>query len=133
MILLDTHVLVWLDEGNFRLGVQSRDIIDKALSQERLAVSAISFLEIAMLVKKKRLEIKMDLQVWRRELLENGLQEISLHGFLGIQAANLPDFHGDPADRIIVSSALANSATLITADEKILAWHGLSYKQNARV
>jgi len=133
MILLDTHVLVWLDEGNSRLGAQSRDMIDMALSQERLSVSAISFWEIAMLVEKKRLEIKMDLQVWRRELLETGLQEITMHGFLGIQVANLPDFHGDPADRIIVSSALANSATLITADEKILAWQGLSYKQNARV
>jgi len=133
MILLDTHVLVWLDEGNSRLGAQSRKIIDQALSQERLAVSAISFWEIAMLVEKKRLEIKMDLQVWRRELLENGLQEISMHGFLGIKAANLVNFHGDPADRIIVSTALANSATLITADENILAWHGLPDKHNARI
>ncbi len=133
MILLDTHALVWLDEGNSRLGTQSLDIIDKALSQECLAVSAISFWEIAMLVEKKRLEIKMDLQVWRQELLENGLQEVTMHGFIGIQAGKLSDFHGDPADRIIVSSALANSATLVTADEKILTWHGLSYKQNARV
>ncbi|MEA3348588.1 MAG: type II toxin-antitoxin system VapC family toxin [Pseudomonadota bacterium] len=133
MILLDTHVLVWLDEGNSRLGVHSRDIIDKALLQDHLAVSAISFWEIAMLVGKKRLEIKMDLQVWRLELLGNGLQEITMHGFMAIQAANLADFHGDPADRMIVSSALANSATLITADEKILAWQGLSYKHNARV
>ena len=93
MILLDTHALVWLDEGNSRLGSQSLDIIDKALSQECLAVSAISFWEIAMLVEKKRLEIKMDLQVWRQELLENGLQEVTMHGFIGIQAGKLSDFH----------------------------------------
>jgi len=40
----------------------------------------------------------MDLKVWRRELLENGLQEVTIHGFIGIQAGKLSDFHGDPTD-----------------------------------
>ena len=133
MILLDTHVLIWLDEGSSRLGAQTRDIVDEALGRESLVVAAISFWEIAMLVEKKRLEIKMDLQVWRRELLEKGLQEIAMHGALGIQAGALPGFHGDPADRIIVASALSISATIVTADEKILAWSGLPGRQNARV
>ncbi|MCD6534850.1 MAG: type II toxin-antitoxin system VapC family toxin [Deltaproteobacteria bacterium] len=133
MILLDTHVLVWLDEGSNRLGVKTRDIIDEALSEERLLVAAISFWEITILVEKNRLEIKMDLQNWRRELLEKGLQEIAMHGALGIQAGQLPGFHGDPADRIIVASALSITATLVTADEKILAWQGLSGKQDARI
>ena len=133
MILLDTHVLVWLDEGNSRLGSQSRKLIDEALGQERLAIAAISFWEISMLVEKKRLDIKMDLQTWRRELLEKGLQEVVMHGHIAVQAGSLSGFHGDPADRIIVASALSASATLITADEKILTWHGLSNKQNARI
>lgn len=132
MIILDTHVLVWLDEGSSRLGPQSRDLIDEALYQEQLAVAAISFWEIAMLVEKKRLDIKMDLQVWRQELLEKGLKEVAMHGSIAVQAGELPEFHGDPADRIIVASALFTSATLVTADEKILAWLQLSGKQNAR-
>lgn len=132
MIMLDTHVLVWLDEGSARLGPESRDIIDKALTGGRLTVSAISFWEIAMLVEKKRLEIRMNLQSWRIELLENGLNEIGLHGLIAIRAGELSNFHGDPADRLIVSSALENSATLITADEKILAWSGLVAKHDAR-
>ncbi|MEA3333776.1 MAG: type II toxin-antitoxin system VapC family toxin [Pseudomonadota bacterium] len=133
MILLDTHVLVWLDEGSNRLGVKARNIIDEALSEERLLVAAISFWEIAMLVEKNRLEIKMDLQNWRRELLEKGLQEIAMHGALGVQAGQLSGFHGDPADRIIVATALSIAATLVTADEKILAWQGLSAKLSARI
>lgn len=133
MIMLDTHVLVWLDEGSSRLGSQSRDIIDKALTGGRLTVSAISFWEIAMLVEKKRLEIRMNIQSWRIELLENGLNEIGLHGLIAIRAGELSNFHGDPADRLIVSSALENSATLVTADEKILAWSGLPAKHDARI
>ncbi|MBN2232039.1 MAG: type II toxin-antitoxin system VapC family toxin [Pontiellaceae bacterium] len=131
MIMLDTHVLVWLDEGSFRLGPESRSLIDQALACGRLTVSAVSFWEIAMLVEKKRLEIRMNLQSWRIELLENGLNEIGLNGFIAIRAGALTSFHGDPADRMIVSSALENSATLVTADEKILAWSGLAAKHDA--
>lgn len=132
MILLDTHVLVWLDEGNSNLGKLSRELIDKALHEDSLAVTAISFWEITMLAEKKRLEIDMDLGTWRNELLENGLREIAMHGDIGIKAGSLLNFHGDPADRIIVASALSLPAKLITADEKILAWDGLQSKLNAK-
>jgi PIN domain nuclease of toxin-antitoxin system len=45
----------------------------------------------------------------------------------------LRDFHGDPADRLIVATALQLSATLTTADEKILNWKNLNLKQDARI
>ena len=122
MILLDTHVLIWLDEGTDNLGEKSRSRIDQAMQEGKLTISAISFWEIAMLVQKKRVQIKMDLQAWRLNLLEQGLIEIPIHGAIAIRAGQLRDFHGDPADRIIVATALESSATLITADEKILTW-----------
>ncbi len=132
MIILDTHVLVWLDEGNHNLGKQTRKLIDLALQEDCLAVSPISFWEITMLLKKKRLEIGIDIKIWRQDLLEKGLNEIPMHGAIAIQAGSLPNFHGDPADRIIVASSLSTSAKLVTADKKILAWPGLQDKQNAR-
>jgi len=62
MILIDTHVLVWLESGSNRLGKESLAVIDKALCDGVLAVSAVTFWEIAMLIEKKRLipEIEPD-------------------------------------------------------------------------
>ena len=122
MIILDTHALVWLDEGSDRLGEKSLSRIDQSLQSGELYVSAISFWEVAMLVKKGRLTIKMDVGLWRRNLLGNGLQEIALSGDVALYAALLEDFHGDPADRMIVATARHLNAMLCTADEKILAW-----------
>jgi PIN domain nuclease of toxin-antitoxin system len=132
MILLDTHALVWLDEGNKRLGPATLDMVNQAHSKGHLAVSAITFWEVAMLIKKRRLEISIELDVWRKNLLGSGLREIPLSGAIGIRASGLKNFHGDPADCMIAATALETSATLVTADKKILAWQGLTQKQNAR-
>jgi PIN domain nuclease of toxin-antitoxin system len=75
----------------------------------------------------------MDLNVWRFELLQTGLLEIPLQGSTAIRAGQLISFHGDPVDRMIVSTAIENSATLITADEKILGWDGLLQKNFPRL
>ena len=133
MKLLDTHVLVWLTEGNPRLGSDSLQTINSALKAGKLGVPAICFWEIAMLVAKQRLTLQMDLNVWRFELLQTGLLEIPLQGSTAIRAGQLISFHGDPADRMIVSTAIENSATLITADEKILGWDRLLQKIDARL
>lgn len=122
MILLDTHALVWLDEGNERLGKQSLSLINEAFKSEKLFVSAISFWEVAMLVEKGRLDMQIDVDSWRQQLIANGLQEISLAGNTAIHSALLKDFHGDPADRMIVATAIHLTATLCTADKKILSW-----------
>ena len=66
MIILDTHALVWLDEGSTRLGQHSLSIIDKALKSQELFVSAISFWEVAMLVDKSRLIIRTSIESWRK-------------------------------------------------------------------
>ena len=122
MILLDTHTLVWLDEGNERLGKQSLSLINQAFKSEKLFVSAISFWEVAMLVEKGRLEMQMDVDSWRQQLIAKGLQEIALTGNTAINSATLKNFHGDPADRMIVATAIHLTATLCTADNKILSW-----------
>ncbi|MEA3469081.1 MAG: type II toxin-antitoxin system VapC family toxin [Thermodesulfobacteriota bacterium] len=131
MYLVDTHVLVWLEYGSERLGNIARDVIDSALQERKLAVSAISFWEIAMLMQKRRIFFETDIGVWRRELLLNGLREISVNGSVAIRAGQLKKMHGDPADRLIVATALEDSATLVTADKKILDWQDLPFKLDA--
>ena len=76
-----------------------------------------------MQVEKGRLTMQMSVELWRKSLIANGLQEIPLTGNIAIQPALLNDFHGDPADRMIVATALESTAKLCTADQKILAWN----------
>ena len=131
MILLDTHVLVWQEQGDLRLGPQTRRVIARALQEDRAAVSAISFWEVGMRLQKGRLGFSLDLDVWRRDLLDQGLVEIRVDGGIAARAGLLPDMHGDPADRMIVATALEGHQ-LVTADEKILQWPGPLSRLDAR-
>ena len=84
-----------------------------------------------MLSDKGRLTVARDLWEWRSGLLEDGLFEIPVNGDIGIRANRLPNFHRDPADRIIVATALEGHR-LITADELILGWSGNMDRLDAR-
>ena len=75
-----------------------------------------------MLEKKGRLYLQQHPAAWRRDLLTMGLQEIPLDSAIGVAAAGLEGFHADPADRMIVATALRAGATLLTADERIFGW-----------
>ena len=123
MILLDTHVLIYLLFDESRLGRQSRQLIAEAWPDDNVAVSAITFWEVAMLHEKGRMTLLRNIESWRTSLLEDGLLEIAVSGQIGIRANTLPDFHPDPADRIIVATALEGHQ-LITADRRILEWPG---------
>ena len=131
MILLDTHILKWQEQGDLRLGPQTRRAIARALQEDRAAVSAISFWEVGMRVQKGRLDFLLDLSAWRRDLLNLGLIEIPVDGGIATRAGQLPDIHGDPADRIIVATALSGHQ-LVTADGKILGWPGPLNRLDAR-
>ena len=132
LILLDTHVLIWLDQDDQRLGPETNRLIDTGLAAARLAVSAITFWEVALLVAKGRLALASSAMAWRRDVLGHGMVELPVDGAGGVRAAELPAFHADPADRFIVATALAHDATLLTADERILAWPGSLRRLDAR-
>ena len=102
MILLDTHVLVWLDQHNPRLGSTCHAALDDALADDALVVSAISFWEVAMLIHKGRLALDVELNA--------------------IQAASFEHLHRDPADRLIAATATIHKGTLATADQRLLDW-----------
>lgn len=74
-----------------------------------------------MLQYKKRLSLKQTIDSWRDDLLARGLIEIPVDGLIGIRAAGLLNLTADPADRLIVATALGG-ATLATADKNLLAW-----------
>lgn len=132
MILLDTHTLIWLDQGNGKLGERARAQIDAALQENELAVSAISFWETGMLIDKGRLIFSVDPHAWRHDLLRANLREIPVDGNIAINSTRLNNFPGDPADRLIAATAMQHSAALVTADEQLLGWYGPLNKIDAR-
>jgi PIN domain nuclease of toxin-antitoxin system len=130
VILLDTHAAIWLaiDEG---LGRQSQRIVDKALADDRLAISAFSFWELAMLIAKRRLRALKSAGEQRTKMLAAGIRELLLTGDIAILADELENLNGDPADRIIAATAIAHDATLMTADANLLRWQHRLKRQDA--
>ena len=126
-MILDTHACVWFIDSNPRLGREALAGIIRSLANNTAAFSAISIWEIAMLRQKGRLDTirtpPRTATQWRQELLSSGFYEIPVDGAIAAHAGALDDLHGDPADRIIIATALTGHQ-LITADALILNWHG---------
>ena len=106
-LLLDTHALIWLAEGLDDLPEGSRRLIDEAATHAGIAVSAISFSEVAMLHDRGRITLSKPVRDWRQQVLAAPRTvEVAVSGDIGVEAVELPgELHGDPADRILVASA----------------------------
>lgn len=123
MILLDTHVVIWLDSGE-PIKAAALDSIEAARSEGGVLVSPVSAWEIGTLVRKRRLSLAPDPLSWiRRFLSQSGVRSVELTMEAAALSASLPEpFHGDPADRLLVATARELGATLATRDERILAY-----------
>ena len=133
LIVLDTHALLWLDQAIEEMGLTARADAQAALSRGELGISAISFWEVGMLVSKQRVTLRLPLREWRSEIERARIREIPVDGEIAIRAAELRDLHGDPADRLVVATAIAHDATLLTADRRLLSWSGDLARQDARL
>lgn len=131
-LLLDTHTILWLTEQNPNLGKLARRACDAALAASELAVPTVVFYEAGRLLKRGRVSGPSSVQEWRRQLLSLGVREIVLSADIAMRASDLDDLHGDPLDRIIIATALAEEAVLLTADRPILEWPGRLQRQDAR-
>lgn len=125
MIVLDTHTLIWWINGPQKLSKKAREIINQEKHREgSILVSSISTLEIYRLVKNGKLQLINDTDSWL-EKIESlpAVRFVPIDNKVAITSINLPDFdHKDPADRIIIATALQFGATLITSDERILKY-----------
>lgn len=133
MIVLDTHVLAWADVDERKLGRKARALINKLWTRGEVAVCAMSFWEVALLQSRKRLELPVAVEEWRGGLLAAGLVELPVDGNVGIRAVGLGGLPSDPADRMIVATALHHDAALVSADEKLLSWNHPMVRHDARL
>ena len=125
MIILDTHVSIWWSDAISRLSAAQLDAIDHERSiQGSIGISAIICWEVAMLVERQRLTLDLDALPWLRRLL--GYPNVALLPLtpeIAVRAYTLPEpFHRDPADRLLVATALEHSGPLVTSDARILAY-----------
>lgn len=121
MILLDTHALLWWLDDAKQLSKRASNVIAKEQQSGDLVISTISVWEICLLVKANRLILHTDIDVWLTDLGSvPNLQIISVDTIIAKTSVFLPDWpHKDPADRIIVATALRLAAPIVTADAKI--------------
>jgi PIN domain nuclease of toxin-antitoxin system len=131
MIVLDTHAALWATFDTSSLGKRCRRIIGRAAEENQLAISAISFWEIALLIAKQRLRRTDSAEEIRRQIIGAGAAEIAIRGDIAILAAQLEGLHADPADRFIAATAIAHEATLVTADQRLLDWRHSLRRHNA--
>lgn len=115
MLLLDTHAFVWLASAPKELSPPARRAIQE--NADNLYISSISALEIAILVKRKRLSLPLDpAEFIDRALRQHGIREIPLDRSIAIASTRLPDIHNDPFDRIMVATAQLNGMSIVSRD-----------------
>jgi PIN domain nuclease of toxin-antitoxin system len=131
-LLLDTHTVVWMTEDLPSLGKVARRSCDAALAVGDLAIPSIVLFELGWTLKRKRIAGPVNLRDWRNRVVSLGAREIGLSAEIAMGAVELEEMHGDPIDRIIVATALAHDAVLLTADGPILEWSGRLRRQDAR-
>ncbi|MGA8613445.1 MAG: type II toxin-antitoxin system VapC family toxin [Xanthobacteraceae bacterium] len=133
-LLLDTHIALWLDSGNDRLRASTRALIDDCWQNGgAILLSAITAWEIALLVDTGRIDLDVPVATWIERFLDRpGIEAVPL----GHQAASRSyQLHHleqrDPADRLLIATAIELACPLVTYDERIVRFgkkHGRQYR-----
>jgi len=120
VILLDTHVVIWLALEPGRISKRARAAIQETRQRgEGLAVSDITLLEIATIENKGRIKLNASLEAFLAEI-EARFIVLPITGRICVSALALPAaYPRDPADRVIGATALVEGLPLITADDGI--------------
>lgn len=112
--LLDTHVFIWVMEDSKRLKKHIKNEISN--SKNKIFVSVVNIWEISIKKSLKKLRTPFDIEA---SIKKAGLQIIPIQLTHALKVEKLPLIHRDPFDRILISQALVEDLTLITADKKI--------------
>lgn len=124
MICLDTHALVWWISNPEKLTQKARVRIGKELRKSEILISSISVWEIYLLVKKRRLNLTMDVDSWIEKIEALPFMKfVPVDNKIAARSVKLPgNLHEDPADRMIIATAREYGAELLTSDTRILKY-----------
>jgi PIN domain nuclease of toxin-antitoxin system len=121
LILLDTHAwLWWVSEPN-QLSDKGLGLINEAIKNNTVFISCISTWEISLLVKKKRIELSHPLRQWVAvSERQPFISFLPITNEIVLKSNLLPgEIHQDPADRLIIATALTHQVPVLTKDRKI--------------
>lgn len=122
-VLLDTHIWVWYLEGRAELiASPALNLLERSVRDAAALVSDISYWEVALKAAKGQLRFTVDANVWlRRAEKAPGIQLVPLDRDALLLSTRLPDStHNDPADRMIMATAILHGIPLVTADRLIM-------------
>lgn len=115
-VLLDTHAWIWWINQDSMLPAKAGQWIEKA---DNVAVSAISCWEVRMLRQRQRIELAGAVEDWLEQALQPaGIACLPVSCAIADKSANLPQHHRDPADRLIIATALEHRYSVLSLDSK---------------
>jgi PIN domain nuclease of toxin-antitoxin system len=132
-LLLDTHIALWLDSGDDRLRSATRHLVDRCWrSGGTIYLSAVTAWEIALLVDTRRIELDIPIEAWIARFLErSGIEPVPLGHRAASRSYLLHHLEDrDPADRLLIATAIELGCPLVTYNERILRFakeHGRQY------
>ena len=121
-LLLDTQLLLWAAGQPERLSARVRRQLNNRKNE--LIFSAASFWEISIKKSLGRDDFRVEPRVLRRALLDNGYVELPVTSEHAVNVDGLPPLHKDPFDRLLITQALVEGITLLTADAQLARYGG---------
>ena len=137
-LLLDTHIALWLDNGDEWLRASTRTLIDECWQAGGvICLSAVSTWAVALLVDTGRVTLDVPVEAWTARFPGRpGLEAVPLGHQAAARCYRLRELeHRDPADRLLIATAIVLACPLVTYDERILRFgerYGAEYGFAAR-
>lgn len=116
-LLLDTHVFLWLLEGSSSLTPSVRDLLES--TENSLYLSIVSFWEIAIKLGVGKLELQYQFEELPNLLMQLRIETLPITFEHTKSYLDLPLYHRDPFDRMLVAQAISNSLILVSQDTKL--------------
>lgn len=117
-LLLDTHVLIWLANGDTRLSASRRIAIED--ERNELFLSSVSVFEISAKHRVGKLDMKQTPRIWMELLEQKGImRHLDITRVHAMVAGELPLIHRDPFDRLLIAQAMEEGLVLMTSDSWI--------------
>ena len=113
-LLLDTHVFLWWLDDDPKLGPKARSAIEKP--DNFVFVSAATAWEIAVKRANDKLEAPGDIAGW---IEQSAFSDLPIEVEHAVASAELPKYHNDPFDRLLVAQAQIEGMTLVASDDEI--------------